>query len=174
MAQDVVNVVKDICALDVYANLRDKKYNIVGHSLGGKVALMVAAEYDKDNVDVIIAMDPVDDKPQELTAPKGSSPTTNLNNTKANQIHLLQSELGGKGFFGLFPLAPTGKNATAIKETYPEIFTRPNYTFFMNKEAKHMSYLDSNNDQASKDAREYVHELLLKHIYNVRKVEIEK
>ena len=34
MAEDVANVVKDICALKDYAELHEKKYNIVGHSLG--------------------------------------------------------------------------------------------------------------------------------------------
>lgn len=164
MADDVVNVVKDVCALDDYAGLRGKKYNIVGHSLGGKVALMVAAKYDKDNVNIIVALDPVDDKPQELTFPKApKDPITNLNNTKASQIHLLQSELGGTGWP---PQAPSDKNATVIKDRYPDVFVpgSPNYTFFLNLGAEHMSYLDDNTDQASKDAREYAHTMIRDHI----------
>ncbi len=89
MAENVVNVVKAVCALEDYSSLAESKYNIIGHSLGGKVALMVAAKYDKDRVNVIMALDPVDDKPQELTYPK-KSPKTNLGQTNANQIHLYQ------------------------------------------------------------------------------------
>jgi pimeloyl-ACP methyl ester carboxylesterase len=159
MAQDVVKVVTEVCALEKYANLRDKKYNIVGHSLGGKVALMVAAKDNNDSINVIIAMDPVDDKPQELTARRGS-PTTDLNGTKAKQIHLLQSTKKDTW------TPPQGKNATAIKETYPTIFVEgsSNYTFYINLGAAHMSYLDKNIDTDSKAAREYVHKLIRDHI----------
>lgn len=159
MAQDVVNVVESVCALEEYAKFRDKKYNIVGHSLGGKVALMVAAKDDKDNINVIITMDPVDDKPQELTARRGP-PTTDLKGTKAKQIHLLQST--NKDVW----TPPQGKNATAIKETYPTIFVEgsSNYTFYINPRAGHMSYLDKNGDNDSQAARAYVHKLIRDHI----------
>jgi hypothetical protein len=164
MALDVVAVVESVCALGEYAKFR-KKYNIVGHSLGAKVALMVAAKYDKDNINVIIAMDPVDDKPQELTAPKGS-PTTDLKGTKAKQIHLLQS-----GKPDMWTFLTRDKMATAIKEAYPTIFVEgsSNYTLYINPRAGHMSYLDFtqiffNNDEDSKAARAYVHKLIRDHI----------
>ena len=63
MAEKVAKVVAAICALEQFQSLRDKKYNIMGHSLGGKVALMVATKFDKDNVGKVIAFDPVGAKP---------------------------------------------------------------------------------------------------------------
>ena len=75
MAEDVASVVQEFRALEDNSSL-PAKYNIVGHSLGGKVCLMVAAKFDIENVNKIIALDPVDDKPRELTAPK-RSPKTN-------------------------------------------------------------------------------------------------
>jgi hypothetical protein len=98
---------------------------------------------------------------RELTYPK-NSPRTDLSDTKANQIHLLQSQLGGKGWP---PQAPTGKNATAIKETYPALSSADSgNSFFINPGAKHMSYLDNALDQASKDACESAHKLIRDHI----------
>ena len=151
MARDVAAVVNAVRALDEYKTL-PSKYNIVGHSLGGKVALMVAAKYDIDNVNIVVGMDPVDDKPQELTAPK-SNPRTNLKNSTATEIHLFQSELGGQGWF---PQAPSDKNATVIKETYPAKIT----SLTLDKGAKHMSYKDTERDEASLAARKSVGDLI--------------
>lgn len=142
--------------LDEYQRLRDRRYNIVGHSLGGKVALMVAAKYDKEKANVVIAMDPVDGRPEELTYPK-DHPTTNLNDATAKAIHLLQSGLGGKG---CFPLCPATENATVIKDRYPNKIS----SFTLNKGARHMSYLDSDRSQAGKEARNCVAALILAHI----------
>jgi pimeloyl-ACP methyl ester carboxylesterase len=58
MAEDVRDAVAAICALNKYPSLENKGYGIVGHSLGGKVALMVAAEFDRENVNRVIALDP--------------------------------------------------------------------------------------------------------------------
>jgi len=148
MAQDVADVVKEFLSLEGNDSL-PRKYNIIGHSLGGKVCLMVAAKFDIEKVDKIIALDPVDDKPRELTAPK-QSPKTNLSNSQANEIHLFQSENGGKGFI---PLCPPDRNASVIKEFYPKQIT----SLEINKGAGHMSYLDKYDDDASKEAREVVH-----------------
>ena len=98
MAEDVASVVQAFLEIEEYSNL-PAKYNIVGHSLGGKVALMVAAKYDIENINRIIALDPVDDKPRELTRPR-NNPKTNLGDSQAEEIHLFQSERGGDGFFG--------------------------------------------------------------------------
>jgi hypothetical protein len=161
MAENVVNVVKAVCALKDYSSLAGSKYNIIGHSLGGKVALMVAAKYDKDQVNVIMALDPVDDKPQELTYPK-KSPKTNLGETKAIQIHLFQSELGGQFYVGIPPgvLCPGDRNATVIRDMYPEKIT----SFLINEKANHMSYLDTKTDEASVAARNSVHASIQEHI----------
>jgi len=47
---------------------RMRQYSIVGHSIGGKIALMAAALHDEDNaIKAIIALDPVDQTPPEFT-----------------------------------------------------------------------------------------------------------
>lgn len=147
MAEDVASVVEEFLALEGNDSL-PRKYNIVGHSLGGKVSLMVAAKFDIENVNKIIALDPVDDKPRELTAPK-LSPKTKLTNSQAAEIHLFQSEDGGKG---LIPLCPSDRNATVINELYPDQIT----SLEINAGAGHMSYLDDRDDDASQAAREIV------------------
>ena len=61
-------------------------YNVVGHSAGGKVALLVAAKADPTNVGVVVALDPVDLKPVEFTN-KGSQTNLTLENTSGN-VHI--------------------------------------------------------------------------------------
>lgn len=47
---------------------RMQQYSIVGHSIGGKIALMTAALHDDDSaIKAIIALDPVDQSPVEFT-----------------------------------------------------------------------------------------------------------
>mmetsp|Transcript_14687 Transcript_14687/g.31911 ORF Transcript_14687/g.31911 Transcript_14687/m.31911 type:complete len:335 (-) Transcript_14687:104-1108(-) len=47
---------------------RVKHYDIVGHSIGGKIALLAAALYDGENcIRSIVALDPVDQSPAEFT-----------------------------------------------------------------------------------------------------------
>lgn len=148
MAEDVAKVVQEFLALEGNTSL-PAKYNIVGHSLGAKVSLMVAAKYDIDSVNIIIALDPVDDKPRELTAPR-LSPKTKLSDSKAEEIHLFQSEKGGDG---LIPLCPADRNASVVKELYPDQIT----SLEINAGSGHMSYRDTDTDDASKSARESVH-----------------
>jgi pimeloyl-ACP methyl ester carboxylesterase len=158
MAKDVVSVIRELRRVyrnvAEYQHLSQSKYNIIGHSLGGKVALMVAAKYDIDNVRTIIALDPVDDRPQELTYPKPpQSPTTDLSNSKALAIHLFQSDhVDPNSWFP--PLVPPTKNASVIQSMYPRQIS----SFKINKGAGHMSYLDTRSDDASVNAREDVHE----------------
>ena len=148
MAEDVASVVKEFLEIEENSGF-PSKYNIVGHSLGGKVCLMVAAKYDIENVKNIIALDPVDQRPRELTAPR-LSPRTNLGNSKAAEIHLFQSEKGGEG---LVPMAPSESNASVVKELYPDQIT----SIEINPGSNHMSYLDNKGDDASVAAREVVH-----------------
>ncbi|KAL7530670.1 hypothetical protein ACHAXR_006816 [Thalassiosira sp. AJA248-18] len=45
-----------------------KRYDIVGHSIGGKIALLATALYDEESlIRTIIALDPVDQSPVEFT-----------------------------------------------------------------------------------------------------------
>jgi pimeloyl-ACP methyl ester carboxylesterase len=150
MAKDVATVVKELRQIKEYQSL-GPKYNIIGHSLGGKVALMVAAKYDIEHVHTVIALDPVDDRPQELTYPKAPHrPATDLANSKTSAIHLFQSDTGRSWF----PIVPKTKNATVIRSMYPHQIT----SLTINKGAGHMSYLDSWSDDASILTRADVHE----------------
>jgi len=148
MAEKVAEVVKEFRAIEGNSSLPEK-YNIVGHSLGGKVAMMVAAKFDIENVNKIIALDPVDDKPRELTAPREQD-RTNLGDSQAKEIHLFQSEKGGDRvlFIGP-PLCPKDRNASVIKEMYPDQIT----SFQIDEGAGHMSYKDDEKDDASVLAR---------------------
>lgn len=56
----------------IFQELREefqvRQYDIVGHSIGGKIALLVAAMYDDEHwVRNIVALDPVDQSPVEFT-----------------------------------------------------------------------------------------------------------
>mmetsp|Transcript_1644 Transcript_1644/g.1847 ORF Transcript_1644/g.1847 Transcript_1644/m.1847 type:complete len:259 (+) Transcript_1644:66-842(+) len=176
MAKDCRDAVKEFRKLDGNGNL-PRKYNMVGHSLGGKVCLMMAAKFDPKNVNTIIALDPVDDKPQELTRPS-QDVKDNLNEwADGTQIHLFQSEKGGDGFFaqkpntvgaGFFAQVPEDKNASAINKLYGSKDTGASTrmmthstniitSFAINEGAIHMSYRDTEMDDASVQTRKVIH-----------------
>ena len=53
---------------EIKADFRVNKYDIVGHSVGAKIALLTAALYDEQNqIRNIVALDPVDQNPVEFT-----------------------------------------------------------------------------------------------------------
>lgn len=53
---------------ELRGEFRVKQYDIVGHSIGGKIALLAAALYDEENcIRSIVALDPVDQSPVEFT-----------------------------------------------------------------------------------------------------------
>ncbi|KAL7462811.1 hypothetical protein ACHAXS_003187 [Conticribra weissflogii] len=55
------------------AEFQVKNYNIVGHSVGGKIALLTAALHDDGNlIRNVISLDPVDQTPVEFTHAKDS------------------------------------------------------------------------------------------------------
>lgn len=54
------------------------EYNLLGHSYGAKIALMVASDYDPLRVVNVIALDPVDMNPPRFTNPYNAT-TTNIN-----------------------------------------------------------------------------------------------
>mmetsp|Transcript_18026 Transcript_18026/g.51614 ORF Transcript_18026/g.51614 Transcript_18026/m.51614 type:complete len:289 (+) Transcript_18026:124-990(+) len=74
---------------------RMKQYSIVGHSIGGKIALMTAALHDDDSaIKTIIALDPVDQTPPEFTNANTSRNLTLRNSNAAITITFTES-----GFF---------------------------------------------------------------------------
>ncbi|KAL7500523.1 hypothetical protein ACHAWT_008344 [Skeletonema menzelii] len=53
---------------ELKSEFRVNKYDIVGHSVGGKIALLTAALFDsEENIRNIVALDPVDQHPVEFT-----------------------------------------------------------------------------------------------------------
>ena len=66
---------------EMFGELRSEfgvgRYDIVGHSIGGKIALLAAALYDGEGlIRSVVALDPVDQSPAEFT--KGASRRRNL------------------------------------------------------------------------------------------------
>jgi len=154
MADDVGKVVAKVCALPQYQSLKEKKYNIVGHSLGGKVALMVAASLlHKDKVAKVLALDPADDMPSALIPLK-----VDLNNATA-EIYLRQSERGGDWTrcWPFVPQCPKDKNAEKIKNVYPNKI--PVDHFAIDRDAFHLDYQDKCNP-ASQNARNAVQNMI--------------
>ena len=62
-AERIRQIYQELCG-----EFRVKKYDIVGHSIGGKIALLAAALYDEEGwIRNIVALDPVDQSPSEFT-----------------------------------------------------------------------------------------------------------
>lgn len=102
-----------------------EKYNIVGHSIGAKVALLVAAVVDVDRVEFVVALDPIDMNPPEFT-----SGNAKLANAKA-ALHITWATAGG---FGI----TVSNNPHAVYETDPKAVK--SFTKF--DDAGHMAYTD--------------------------------
>lgn len=74
--------VKDIF-LVLNNDYKFQNYNIIGHSVGGKIALMVAALHNIDNkLDRILALDPVDQTPVEFTKSSGNLSLNHIGDVK--------------------------------------------------------------------------------------------
>jgi pimeloyl-ACP methyl ester carboxylesterase len=129
---------------DDYANLLPKifqayrvehpnlpeKYNVVGHSVGGKIALL-AAVYDPDGIKTVISLDPVDDKPQQFTKARGVNLT--LEKTNAS-VHIIWAMATAQGL-------PFDRNARVIHEmnaTYPNVVP-----LVSQENADHFAYVDT-------------------------------
>ena len=143
MAESVRDAVAAICALNKYPNLENKGYCIVGHSLGGKVALMVAAKFDKENVDRVLALDPVDDNDPQFTT---NPPKINLGVASAS-IYLRQS---ARGMIGV----SKERNAEAIKKAFPDKF-KDDVQFVFDAKAAHMSYTDETNEASAETRKDF-------------------
>lgn len=81
---------------ELKSEFRVKKYDIVGHSIGGKIALVTAALFDSEQnlIRNIIALDPVDQHPVEFTNDilKQAMAGTNSNNSKKTNLSLAESK----------------------------------------------------------------------------------
>jgi dienelactone hydrolase len=159
MAEDVRDAVSDVVAevrkAEKYEGFSDK-YSVVGHSMGGKVALLVAAKFDVERVLAVVALDPVDCCLREIVNRR-----VNMENAKA-KIHLTSAGADGWGI-------PKCGNAEAIRAAYPGKMT----SFTPHPDAGHFAYTDHGgglpsfapginrgDPEANKSAHEGAHKLI--------------
>lgn len=72
-AQNVKNIFDELKSI-FYNELKSvSKYSLIGHSVGGKVALLVASIIDTERVLAVLALDPIDFNPVEFSKPKGAN-----------------------------------------------------------------------------------------------------
>lgn len=102
------------------------KYSIVGHSVGAKVALMVAAHTDKHRVSAVLSLDPIDMNPAEFT-----SGNIKLANATA-PLYITWASAGGMGI-------TNSNNPRAVYQADPAAVAR----FVEFKDAGHMAYADN-------------------------------
>jgi len=108
------------------------EYNIVGHSIGGKIALMVAALHDEDKaLNSVVALDPVDQSPVEFTKEKGKGDNISLQHVGAD----ITMTITESGFF-----VDRDHNGRAIKSF------NPNVNLVLHRNAGHMAYCDEGGE----------------------------
>lgn len=118
--QDIFNEFKRQKHIDVDC------YNIVGHSVGGKIALLVATDIDVERVSTAIALDPIDMNPAEFTS-------GNVKLSQANaSLYITWATAGGAGITEC-------NNPRAVYESDPSAFT----SFVEFQDAGHMAYTDN-------------------------------
>lgn len=104
-----------------------EKYNIVGHSIGGKIALLVAALHNDDkSLRAVVALDPVDQNPVEFTNPD-TKKNLPLKNTGVDILMTFTDN----GFF-----INKDHNARAISRFNPQ------HKLVLHRNAGHMAYCD--------------------------------
>ncbi|KAL9187275.1 hypothetical protein ACHAXT_001378 [Thalassiosira profunda] len=148
-----------------YPHLPDS-YKVIGHSAGGKIALLLASVVDPDRVSAVLALDPVDVNPVEFTNARGDNLPLDDEDGKlaicandegdADMVHVRQREQrvddaedkrkhipiiltctdGGRGI-------PKSHNAEAIHRLHP------NTICHRHEHAGHMSYTDSGGGWAA-------------------------
>lgn len=121
--------VKDI--FDVFRrqyNVQQKfeKYSIVGHSVGAKIALIVAANADVHRVSTVISLDPIDMNPAEFT-----SGNIKLVDATAS-LYITWALAEGTGI-------TTSNNPRAVYDTNPGAVV----SFVEFQDAGHMAYTDN-------------------------------
>lgn len=72
-AKDVKKIFDELKATFQNELRNISRYNLIGHSVGAKVSLLVASIIDSKRVKAILALDPVDIGPTEFTKSKGSN-----------------------------------------------------------------------------------------------------
>jgi len=121
MAQSVKNIFDDFKRQYAFDS-----YNIVGHSVGAKVALLVATDIDVNRASTVVALDPIDMNPAEFT-----SGNVKLSNAKSS-LYITWATAGGAGI-------TNWNNPRAIYQSDPSAVTR----FVDFQDAGHMAYTDN-------------------------------
>lgn len=128
-------------------NKKLSSYNIVGHSVGGKIALLVAtnppvrvnrSSNDKlPRLHTVLALDPVDDRPPEFT----NQDATQNRSLAATQLHAHTLRIT---FCDSTPTwaIPVSHNAAAILQHNPQ--KMDHHILVVHKNAAHMAYTDDN------------------------------
>jgi dienelactone hydrolase len=142
-----------------HPNMTPKKYNIVGHSVGAKIALLLAAKVDPKNLQTVVALDPVDDKPPQFTNESGEN--LSLKNKDDNTIiYMTWAAATPTGKFGVNP----ARNANAIYDKNKDFIAQ----FVRQDNASHFCYTDTGTgplisggtSEGNQQAREQVQRLL--------------
>jgi dienelactone hydrolase len=112
------------------------RYNIVGHSIGGKIALLVAALHNSDHsLRAIVALDPCDQSPSEFTQKA----------IGVKNLDLMSSDVD-------ITLTHTGSGFFIKKEHNAEVIQRYNRSKFKlvkHYGAGHMAYCDEEEGKMS-------------------------
>jgi len=124
MAEWVKNVFDDFQRQ--YSAQKFNRYSIVGHSVGGKIALLVAAGVDVERVSTVVSLDPIDMNPNEFT-----SGNVKLADAAAS-ICITWATAGGAGITAC-------NNPRAVYQTDPAAVS----IFVTFQDAGHMAYTDN-------------------------------
>jgi len=117
-------------------DLKVDKYDIVGHSVGGKIALLVASLHNQDGaLHNVVALDPVDQSPVEFTN-KLSRDNLSLKNCGARSVTVTCT---GTGMF-----LKKEHNGRAIHRGNSDVVKLINH-----EGAGHMSYCDDEDGRVS-------------------------
>jgi len=120
----------------VKAEFYVNEYNIVGHSIGAKIALLVAALHDEDKtLNSVIAFDPVDQTPAEFTKPSPKGKKVNETNLSLLHVHAsITMTVTESGFF-----ISKNHNARAIFKLNR---SHSKIDLISHRNAGHMAYCD--------------------------------
>jgi hypothetical protein len=174
-AHDVKCVVQELN--EEFSNL-PSSYAIVGHSMGGKVALLCASVVDRINVKAVLALDPVDMNPAEFTNENGENLT--LNDDPGDNDNGGQTRINAAESPHHIPIVLTctdgGLGISKLHDGEAIHKLHPNTEYHRHEHAGHMAYCDhgggwagklipdigtsKGNENATKSAHELIRKIL--------------
>ena len=150
---------------------QSQHFNIVGHSVGGKIALLCATNpltTKQSQIETILALDPVDTHPPQFTNEKADASNRLLSKHHARELILTFAASTPKWAI------PTAHNAEAIV-AWSHQKEHKVLPLKVHKDADHMAYTDNGGGimgwmmkggtkEGNQAAREDVHDMIRKHI----------